>query len=77
MRKCIEDVTALQLRLKKIVGQLTGVLSESDLNIENMTNKSRGETAYTLIDCDTLPSEEIFEKLRAIDGVSRVRVIYY
>ena len=25
MRKCIEDVTALQLRLKKIVGQLTGV----------------------------------------------------
>ena len=25
MKKCIEDVTALQLRLKKIVGQLTGV----------------------------------------------------
>ena len=25
MRKCIEDVTALQLRLKKIIGQLTGV----------------------------------------------------
>ena len=25
MKKCIEDVTALQLRLKKIIGQLTGV----------------------------------------------------
>ena len=25
MRKCIEDVTSLQLRLKKIIGQLSGV----------------------------------------------------
>ena len=25
MRKCIEDVTELQLRLKKVIGQLNGV----------------------------------------------------
>lgn len=25
MKKCIEDVTSLQLRLKKIVGQLNGI----------------------------------------------------
>ena len=60
-----------------MITKFTSLISDAGINIPNMTNKSRGETAYTLIDCDTLPSEEIFEKLQAIDGVSRVRVIYY
>ena len=38
MRKCIEDVTSLQLRLKKIIGQLTGVqkMLETDAPCEEI-----------------------------------------
>ena len=71
-RICITNVNK-----PNMITKFTSLISDAGINIPNMTNKSRGETAYTLIDCDTLPSEEIFEKLQAIDGVSRVRVIYY
>ena len=71
-RICITNVNK-----PNMITTFTSLISGAGINIPNMTNKSRGETAYTMIDCDTLPGEEIFEKLRAIDGVSRVRVIYY
>ena len=58
-------------------GDIDVLISNAGINIPNMTNKSRGEVAYTIIDCDTMPDESVFEKLRQIDGVARVRVIRY
>ena len=40
-----------------------------------MTNKSRGEVAYTMIDVESAPTAEIIEALEKIDGVFRVRVV--
>ena len=60
-----------------MIVRFSSVLSEAGINIPNMANKSRGDAAYTLIDCDTTPEEEIIEKIRQIDGVKKVRVIYY
>ena len=40
-----------------------------------MSNKSRGEVAYTLIDTDTRASAEVIRQLEKVDGVYRVRVI--
>ena len=40
-----------------------------------MTNKSRGEYAYTILDIESKATDEILEKLNAIDGVFRVRVV--
>lgn len=40
-----------------------------------MTNKSKGEYAYTLIDLESAASREALEELRAVEGVSKVRVI--
>ena len=51
--------------------QITNVFAKEQINIENMTNKSRGEYAYTLIDCSA-PSETVARELEAIDGVIRV-----
>ena len=59
-----------------MIVKFTALLSDQGINIPNMANKSRGEAAYTLIDCDTLPDEDVIEALRRIDGVKRVRVIY-
>ena len=40
-----------------------------------MTNKAKGEYAYTLIDIDGTLTPELLEKLQTIDEMYRVRVI--
>ena len=40
-----------------------------------MTNKSKGEYAYTLIDLESAASKEALAALEAVDGVSKVRVV--
>ena len=75
--ECACRICILNVNRPNMITQFTSLLSAAGINIPNMSNKSRGETAYTLIDCDTLPGDEIFEALRKIDGVTRVRVIRY
>ncbi len=60
--------------ITNMVGQITAVLAAQGHNIDHMLNKSRGAIAYTLIDLEQLPSEDCLAKLRAIEGVLRVRV---
>jgi D-3-phosphoglycerate dehydrogenase len=52
-----------------MLARITGALGE---NINNLTNDSRGEIAYTLIDIDGDPDEARIGELRGIDGVIRV-----
>ena len=40
-----------------------------------MTNKSRGDYAYSMFDLESPASPELIEKLEAVDGVLKVRVI--
>ena len=58
-----------------MIGQITGALASGEINISDMTNKSKDKYAYTLMDLDHSPSEDVIEKLKKIDGVLRVRVI--
>ena len=58
-----------------MIGQITAAVSESGSNIENMDNKSTGENAYTLIEIGGPASAGLLEKVEAIDGVVRARVI--
>lgn len=45
------------------------------MNISDMTNKSKGDYAYTLIDLETPATQEIIDKLDEIEGVLKVRII--
>ncbi len=54
---------------------LTGAVAAEGLNIENMTNKSRGNAAYTMLDVTGEVPTAVAERLTALDGVLRVRVI--
>lgn len=60
---------------KKMIGQFASVLGESDLNIANMTNMSKGNYAYSLFDLDSYLPDSVLETLKNIDGVLKVRVI--
>lgn len=75
--KCACRICIMNVNKPNMIVSCSSVLSQAGINIPNMTNKSRGDAAYTLIDCDTLPGEEIIDKIREIPGVKKVRVIYY
>ena len=61
--------------MKNTISQYTTVLGEAGINISDMTNKSRGEYAYSLIDLDAPATAEIIEKLSGIEGVLKIRVV--
>jgi D-3-phosphoglycerate dehydrogenase len=59
--------------IKKMISQFTDILS--DTNIQNMSNTSKGDYAYTLLDLDAPVTREAVQKLREIEGVIRIRVV--
>lgn len=61
--------------IKNMLSQFTDIFTEEDLNIEHMTNASRGDYAYSMFDLSAKPSEAAIEKMSKIEGVLRVRVI--
>jgi D-3-phosphoglycerate dehydrogenase len=58
-----------------MLGQISTALADANLNIIDMLNKSRANVAYTLVDVDSQPDEDVLAKVRAIDGVLAVRAI--
>ena len=63
---------------KNVPGMLTQImttLSDDGINVENMTNKSKKDYAYTMVDVNTRITDEVADELRAIPGVIRVRVL--
>ena len=61
--------------IPNMISQLTKILGAEGLNIADMTNKSKGEYAYTRIDLESAASAEALDALKAIEGVSKVRVV--
>ena len=61
--------------IKNMLNQFTDIFTDEDINIEHMTNASRGDYAYSMFDLSKVPSKEALEKLDTIEGVLRVRVI--
>ena len=68
-------IAVLHLNIPNMIGQITGTLAAGNVNISDMTNKSREKYAYTLLDLENVPDAVSIQKLNAIKGVLRVRVI--
>ena len=51
------------------------ILGDAGVNISNMTNKSKGDLAYTILDVATPISQEVAKNLKSINGVYRVRIV--
>ncbi len=74
-RTGVARICALHANVPSVITQLTAALSAEGLNIENMTNKSKGDNAYTILDCSSAPSAQAIERIAAIEGMFKVRVI--
>ena len=58
-----------------MVGQITSILANEKLNIEDLLNKSSGNIAYTIVDLDRAIPDEAIKQILSIDGVLRVRYL--
>jgi len=68
-------IAILHKNVKGMISQYTAILGDADVNVADMTNKAKGDYAYSLIDVDTPVTDDVVEKLKAIDGVLKVRII--
>ena len=57
-----------------MIGKIADQIASSNLNITDMTNKSRDEIAINLIDLDENPSTEIIDNIEKIEHVLSVRL---
>ena len=68
-------VAVLHKNIQNMISRLSAVAGDAGINIAHMTNKSRGEYAYSLFDLDSPADDKVVETLKAVDGVLKVRVI--
>lgn len=68
-------VAILHKNIANMITQFTAAFGEAGINISDMTNKSKGEYAYTMMDIEKAADTAIIERLRGINGVFRVRVV--
>ena len=61
--------------VKNMLSQFTTILGQENYNIGNMTNKSRGDYAYSMFDLETSASPRLISRLEGVEGVLKVRVI--
>ena len=68
-------VCVIHKNIPNMLTAITGIFAGDNVNIENLLNKSRGDYAYTMLDIGAAETQAVAEKIGAIDGVIRVRVI--
>lgn len=68
-------IGVLHLNIPNMIGQITGTLASGNVNISDMTNKSKDKYAYTMLDLESKADDDTIQKLNAIKGVLRVRVV--
>lgn len=67
--------TVCHKNIPNMLTQFTGVFAAEGINIENMINKSRGDYAYSVFDVEADATQAVADKLNAIDGVLKVRIV--
>ena len=74
-RSGVARLCIIHRNIPAMLANIMSVLSKEGANVEHMTNKSRGEYAYTMIDVDSTISDGLRLELIAIDNVIRVRIL--
>jgi D-3-phosphoglycerate dehydrogenase len=68
-------VTIIHKNIPNVISRIASAVAEQGVNIDNMTNKSKGEYAYTMLDTDTDINDDAVNAITALDEVIRIRVI--
>ena len=66
-------ITLANANVPNMVGQVSTCIANAGLNIEDLLNKSVGEFAYTIVDVNGEPSQELIDEIGSIEGVLTLR----
>lgn len=58
-----------------MLGHFTTLIAAAGMNIVNLTNKSKGQYAYTILDLESVPVPELVETMKKVRDVLKVRVL--
>ena len=68
-------ILLLHHNIPNMIGQFTKSLAMDNMNIADLTNKSKGKYAYTMIDIDSPVPAGVIDELRKVGDVLKIRVI--
>lgn len=68
-------ISIIHENIPNMISKVTQTLGDAGINIADLTNKGRGENAYTLVDVESPVSKEVLDVLEAIPGIIRVRAV--
>ena len=71
----ISRLCIIHKNVPAMLSSIMTTLSDDGINVENMTNKSKKDYAYTMVDVNTRITDEVSNEIRAIPGIIRVRVL--
>lgn len=72
MRLCI-----IHKNVPAMLANITTLLSRDGINVENLSNKSKGDYAYTMVDLGNQVDQAVIEDVRNLANVIRVRAIHW
>lgn len=69
-------IITVHRNIPNMIGQMTSILAANKINIQDMLTRHKDTIGYNVIDIEGNDlTEEVVDKIRAIDGVKTVRVI--
>lgn len=58
-----------------MVGQISTIMADANLNIHDMINQSRGDIAYTIVDVDSEIPQTVLDNIKQLDGIMIARIV--
>ena len=74
-RSGAQRLCVIHKNIPAMLANITALLSRDGVNVENLSNKSKGDYAYTLVDLGTRVEPAVIADLKALANVIRVRAI--
>lgn len=70
-----ERICIVHKNVKAMISKITTIVSDHTLNIDNLLNKSKGDYAYTMVDVTGSVNDALYDALKAVEGIIRIRVL--
>ena len=74
-RSGVERLCILHKNVPGMLANITSLFGRDGVNVENLSNKSRGDYAYTIVDLSAPADQCVIDEVTALENVIRVRVI--
>ena len=74
-RSGVLRICIIHKNIPAMLANITSTLSRDGANVENLSNKSRGNIAYTILDLSSEVDASVLDDLYTINGIIRIRVL--